>query len=425
MSAPTRATYRTMTEGTAQDYALIERAEAANNAGLVDRVLALVEALAEGQQAYPISRLDHCLQSATRAFEDNRPADYVVAALLHDIGDTYAPPHAHGGAFASAVIAPYVSEQVAWIVRVHPPEFQQYYYAPHMGGVRDARERYRGHPPGSATRWSSVKATTRTVSTPSSSIGRLSSSGPWSKTSSPASRGSPHADSARASGGGVVGAAGARCAVGGAIDVELPASRADERNHQVSFVSRSDVGCRRRWRILTPLRHARNVVALLLPQGALVAAHAGDPALVVSALLPVHRQHLGVWQHQKRPIGDRLDDEAATVSGLMTAPALVTAEPATRISSSGESDMPRSSGGCPHPSGIDSSRQSRCRRTESPATRRTRQRRAWSRCTGAAPSWVSRPAADAVTTKCPLPPRDPFRHDCLGRPDVGTEVDVD
>ncbi|KDF02351.1 metal-dependent phosphohydrolase [Mycolicibacterium aromaticivorans JS19b1 = JCM 16368] len=143
MSAPTRATYRTMTEGTAQDYALIERAEAANNAGLVDRVLALVEALAEGQQAYPISRLDHCLQSATRAFEDNRPADYVVAALLHDIGDTYAP-HAHG-AFASAVIAPYVSEQVAWIVRVHP-EFQQYYYAPHMGGVRDARERYRGHP---------------------------------------------------------------------------------------------------------------------------------------------------------------------------------------------------------------------------------------------------------------------------------------
>ncbi|MBI3692009.1 MAG: HD domain-containing protein [Mycolicibacterium aromaticivorans] len=143
MSAPTRATYRTMAEGTAQDYALIERAEAANNAGLVDRVLALVDALAEGQQAYPVSRLEHSLQSATRAFDDGRPVEYVVAALLHDIGDTYAP-HAHG-AFAAAVLAPYVSEQVAWIVRVHP-EFQQYYYAPHMGGVRDARERYRGHP---------------------------------------------------------------------------------------------------------------------------------------------------------------------------------------------------------------------------------------------------------------------------------------
>jgi len=143
MSAPTRATYRTMAEGTAEDYALIERAEAANNAGIVDRVLGLVGLLAEGHQAYPVSRLDHSLQSATRAFDDGQSTEYVVAALLHDIGDTYAP-HAHG-AFASAVIAPYVSERVAWIVKVHP-EFQQYYYAPHMGGVRDARERYRDHP---------------------------------------------------------------------------------------------------------------------------------------------------------------------------------------------------------------------------------------------------------------------------------------
>ena len=142
MSTQTRATYRTMAEGTAEDYELIERAEEANNAGLVPRVLALVEALAEGRQAYPISRLEHSLQSATRAFEDDRPDEYVVAALLHDIGDTFAP-HAHG-AFAAAVIAPYVSERVAWIVKVHP-EFQQYYYAPHMGGDRDAREKYRGH----------------------------------------------------------------------------------------------------------------------------------------------------------------------------------------------------------------------------------------------------------------------------------------
>jgi predicted HD phosphohydrolase len=139
----TRATYRTMAEGTAEDYALIERAENANNAGLVNRVLGLVEALADGEQAYPISRLDHSLQSATRAYDDGRSEDYVVAALLHDIGDTYAP-HAHG-AFAASVIAPYVSERMAWIVKVHP-EFQQYYYAPHMGGVRDARNRYLGHP---------------------------------------------------------------------------------------------------------------------------------------------------------------------------------------------------------------------------------------------------------------------------------------
>src|SRR5690242_2712278 len=142
MSTKTRATYRTMDAGTAEDYALIDRAEEANNAGLVPRVLGLVEALADGQQAYPISRLDHSLQSATRALDDGRSDGYVVAALLHDVGDTYAP-HAHG-AFAASVVAPYVSERMAWIIKVHP-EFQQYYYAPHMGGVRDAREKYRGH----------------------------------------------------------------------------------------------------------------------------------------------------------------------------------------------------------------------------------------------------------------------------------------
>jgi hypothetical protein len=103
MSTQTRATYRTMAEGTADDYGLIIRAEEANNAGLMTRVLKLVEALADGQQAYPVSRLEHSLQSATRAFNDRRSVEYVVAALLHDIGDTYAP-HAHG-AFAAAVVS--------------------------------------------------------------------------------------------------------------------------------------------------------------------------------------------------------------------------------------------------------------------------------------------------------------------------------
>ncbi len=189
MSAPTRATYRTMAEGTAQDYALIERAEAANNAGLVDRVLGLVEALADGEQAYPVSRLDHSLQSATRAFDDGRTAEYVVAALLHDIGDTFAP-HAHG-AFASAVIAPYVSERTAGSSRciqnfssiTTPPRTWAGGSATPGNATADIR--------GSATRWNSVRSTTRTASTADSNTGRLRSSGPSSRTSSPANRGTP------------------------------------------------------------------------------------------------------------------------------------------------------------------------------------------------------------------------------------------
>jgi predicted HD phosphohydrolase len=132
-----------MDEGTAEDYDLIERAEAANNAGLVSRLLSLLRMLGEGEQAYPVSRLEHSLQSASRALRDDRPLDYVVGALLHDIGDVYAP-HSHG-LFAATILEPFVDPRVTWIVKVHPL-FQMHHYAPHMGGRKDAREQYRDHP---------------------------------------------------------------------------------------------------------------------------------------------------------------------------------------------------------------------------------------------------------------------------------------
>lgn len=138
-----RATFRTMAEGSADDYALIERAEDANNTGLAGRLMELLHMLGDGEQAYPVSRLEHSLQSATRALRDERPTDYVVAALLHDVGDVYAP-HTHG-VFAAAVLEPYVDAKVAWIVKVHPL-FQMYHYAPYMGGRKDARDRYLDHP---------------------------------------------------------------------------------------------------------------------------------------------------------------------------------------------------------------------------------------------------------------------------------------
>jgi predicted HD phosphohydrolase len=138
-----RARFRTMDEGTADDYELIERAEAANNAGLASRMIDLLRMLGDGEQAYPVSRLEHSLQSASRALCDDRPVDYVVGALLHDTGDVYAP-HSHG-LFAATILEPFVSPQVAWIVKVHPL-FQMHHYAPHMGGRKDARERYRDHP---------------------------------------------------------------------------------------------------------------------------------------------------------------------------------------------------------------------------------------------------------------------------------------
>lgn len=140
----TRATFTRMQDGTAEDYAVVEAAEVEFTRGLPDRILAAVEALGDaGLGGYAVTRLEHSLQSATRALRDGRDTDYVVAALVHDIGDELAP-YAHGS-YAASVLRPYVSEKLVWIVE-HHPVFQMYYYAPHMGGEKNARDRYRDHP---------------------------------------------------------------------------------------------------------------------------------------------------------------------------------------------------------------------------------------------------------------------------------------
>jgi len=68
---------------------------------------------------------------------------YVVAALVHDIGDSLAP-YSHGS-YAAAVLRPFVSEELCWVIS-HHPLFQMYYYGPHMGGDKHSRDQFRGHP---------------------------------------------------------------------------------------------------------------------------------------------------------------------------------------------------------------------------------------------------------------------------------------
>src|SRR5487761_260021 len=106
------------------------------------RVRDAVRALgaAEPDPGYAVSRLAHSLQSATRAERDGRPAGYVVAALIHDIGDGLAP-YSHGS-YAAAVLRPFVSEELCWIVS-HHPLFQLYYYGAHTGDDVNAREAHR------------------------------------------------------------------------------------------------------------------------------------------------------------------------------------------------------------------------------------------------------------------------------------------
>ena len=135
--------FTSMSEGTRADYELLERLETQFAAQTADRILEHLRALAGSLAGYRVDRLEHSLQTATRAHRDGADEEMVVAALLHDIGDILSP-HNHSE-LAAAVLRPYVSERTCWVVRQHGL-FQSYYYAHHLGGDRHARDRYRDHP---------------------------------------------------------------------------------------------------------------------------------------------------------------------------------------------------------------------------------------------------------------------------------------
>lgn len=130
-------------QGTAEDWALIDARFEVYARGQAERVLAMLQRLAGGDLGYRVDRLEHSLQTATRAHRAGADEETVVCALLHDIGDDLAA-HNHG-ALAAAVVEPYVSRENAWLVR-HHEVFQGYHYQHFLGGDRHARDRHRGHP---------------------------------------------------------------------------------------------------------------------------------------------------------------------------------------------------------------------------------------------------------------------------------------
>ncbi|MEZ4512522.1 MAG: HD domain-containing protein [Chloroflexota bacterium] len=132
-----------MAEGTREDYLLLKQLEKQYNETLPDRLLEAVEALKTSLSGYQVTRYEHSLQSATRAYRDGQDEDYVVAALLHDIGDVLAP-YTHGEMVA-AILRPYLPERIVWIVKYHGL-FQMVYYAHHYGEDRNARDAYKDHP---------------------------------------------------------------------------------------------------------------------------------------------------------------------------------------------------------------------------------------------------------------------------------------
>jgi len=134
--------FKQMKEGSKEDYLLLNKLEKKFIEGTADRVLKTMQGLTSSLVGYQINRLEHSLQTATRALKEKASDEMIVAALLHDIGDELAPNnHAE---FAAAILKPYVSEKTAWIVEKHGI-FQMYYYAHHLGFNKNERDKYKGH----------------------------------------------------------------------------------------------------------------------------------------------------------------------------------------------------------------------------------------------------------------------------------------
>ena len=138
-----KANFTEMEKGTAEDYAVISEHFRGFSKGLPDRVLSHLKLLDGDFGGFPIDRLQHSLQSATLAHQDGRDEEYVVMALLHDIGDTLGT-YNHAD-IAATVMQPFLSEENHWIVKNHGI-FQGYYFFHHIGLDRNLRDQFKDHP---------------------------------------------------------------------------------------------------------------------------------------------------------------------------------------------------------------------------------------------------------------------------------------
>ena len=138
-----RATFSSMEHSTAADWQAIGAEFPAMARSLPDRVLAHLKLLDGDVGGFPIDRYQHSLQTATRALKDGRDEEYVVCALLHDIGDTLGSYNHFD--IAAAIVKPFVSEAHHWMVQ-HHGIFQGYYFFHHIGLDRNLREQFRTSP---------------------------------------------------------------------------------------------------------------------------------------------------------------------------------------------------------------------------------------------------------------------------------------
>ena len=138
-----RAKFTQMKDGDAEDYSIIAASHAKDYDQLADKVIDHLKILENDYCGFQVDRLTHSLQTATRAYRDGKDDEYVVCALIHDIGDNLAP--ANHADFAATILQPYVSEENYWIVK-HHGIFQGYYYFEFVGLDKNLRDKFINHP---------------------------------------------------------------------------------------------------------------------------------------------------------------------------------------------------------------------------------------------------------------------------------------
>ena len=137
-----KVNFTEMKNGSREDYELLEKYEKNFERKTADRLLKYLASQTTTLEGYQITRLEHSLQAAPRAYKNGESEEMVVATLLHDIGDDLAPMN--HSQYAASIIRPYVSEKTYWII-LHHGLFQTYYSAHHLGGDRNARDKFKDH----------------------------------------------------------------------------------------------------------------------------------------------------------------------------------------------------------------------------------------------------------------------------------------
>jgi predicted HD phosphohydrolase len=141
-TAEKRATFTSFEESTAEDWAIIAPLLNVTQSFVPERIIALMRSLEADTGGFPVNRLEHSLQTATRAERDGRDEEYVLCALIHDIGDTLSA--FNHPSIAAGILKPFVSAANHWMVE-HHGIFQGYYFWQYIGLDPDTREQFRGH----------------------------------------------------------------------------------------------------------------------------------------------------------------------------------------------------------------------------------------------------------------------------------------